>query len=139
LAVNVVTQADRELVAERAGERCEYCRAPQVITATTYHVEHIVPSSRGGADSRANYAYSCITCNGHKSAHITGIDPETGIQHSLFHPRRDRWGRHFRFEPASLEIRGTTAKGRATVSRLQMNEPKQIEARELWVELGIYP
>ena len=135
----MLTQADREFVTERAGERCEYCRAPQVITATTYHVEHIVPSSRGGADSRENYALSCITCNGHKSAHTTGIDPDTRIEHPLFHPRRDKWDRHFRFEPASLEIRGTTPKGRATIARLQMNEAKQTEARELWVEIGIYP
>jgi hypothetical protein len=105
----------------------------------TFHIERIVPRRYGGADNLANYALACVTCNGHKSDHITGADPLTEAQVSLFHPRRDKWARHFRFVPASLEIRGITPVGRATVARLAMNESKQIQARELWVELGIYP
>jgi len=69
----------------------------QVITSTTCHIEHITPSSRGGSDDLANLALSCITCNGHKSDHTTGVDPETGRELPLFDPRRDRWERHFRF------------------------------------------
>jgi 5-methylcytosine-specific restriction endonuclease McrA len=72
----MVSRADRLLVTERAALQCEYCRAPQVVTGVTFHVEHITPSSRGGGASQENYALSCITCNGHKSDHITGIDPE---------------------------------------------------------------
>ncbi len=127
------------MVRERADARCEYCRAPQVITGTTYHIEHITPSSRGGADDLANLALSCITCNGHKSDHSTGVDPETDRELPLFDPRRDRWERHFRFSAQTLELTGVTAKGRATVARLQMNERKQIEARALWIELDLYP
>ncbi len=135
----MVSRADRLFVTERAKSRCEYCRAPQVITGTTYHVEHVVPSGSGGPDELANYALCCVTCNGHKSAHTTGIDPATGIERSLFHPRRDRWESHFRFVPKLLKIEGVTAKGRATIARLQMNERKQIEARALWVELDLFP
>jgi hypothetical protein len=58
---------------------------------------------------------------------------------ALFHPRLDRWHHHFRFVRESLEIQGVTPKGLATVDRLKMNERKQIEARQLWVELEIYP
>ncbi|MEO8350633.1 MAG: HNH endonuclease, partial [Chthoniobacteraceae bacterium] len=81
----------------------------------------------------------CVTCNGHKSDHTTGTDPETGRELPLFNPRRDRWDRHFRFSPRTLELTGITSKGRATIARLQMNERKQIEARALWVELDLYP
>ena len=132
-------KAAREFVTERAESRCEYCRAPQIVTGANYHIEHIVPRALGAADDPANYALACITCNGHKSAHIIGNDPETSGNIPLFDPRRDRWAQHFRFVPKSLEVRGLTPKGRATVARLQMNEPRQIEARQLWVELGIYP
>ncbi|MEI9894441.1 MAG: HNH endonuclease signature motif containing protein [Chthoniobacter sp.] len=135
----MISRADRLFVTERAESRCEYCLAPQVITGVTFHIEHIIPRTQEGADSRANYALSCITCNGHKAHYSTGIDPETKTEVQLFNPRRDKWDRHFLFAPAKLEVRGTTPIGRATVARLQMNEAKQIEARELWVELGIYP
>lgn len=133
------TWTDRVFVTERAESRCEYCRAPQVVTGVTFHIEHIIPRAGGGADSRANYALSCVNCNAHKSSHITGNDSSSGAEPPLFNPRRDKWERHFRFVATSLAIRGITPTGRATVARLQMNEPKQIEARELWVELGIYP
>jgi hypothetical protein len=133
------SRADRVLVEQRARARCEYCRAPQVITGATYHVEHIIPSAREGLDVLSNYALSCITCNGHKSGHITGTDPETGNEVALFNPRRARWQGHFRFSRRTLCIEGITSRGRATVLRLGMNEKKQIEARALWVALDIFP
>ncbi|MEA3213397.1 MAG: hypothetical protein QOE70_6454 [Chthoniobacter sp.] len=135
----MVTPAARILVEERAGARCEYCRAPQIITGTTFHIEHITPLARGGSDDLTNLALCCVTCNGHKSDHTTGSDSDTGREFPLFDPRRDRWGRHFRFSPRTLELRGLTPMGKATVARLQMNERKQIEARVLWVELALYP
>ena len=135
----MVTRAERDFVTERAESRCEYCRAPQRVTAATFHIEHIIPTSRGGRDDQTNYALSCMTCNGHKADNITGIDSETGEKVPLFHPRRDKWERHFRFVPKNFQIKGITPKGRATVTRLLMDEKKQTDARELWIELGIYP
>jgi hypothetical protein len=135
----LISKLTRDFVTERAGSRCEYCRAPQIVTGVTFHIEHIQPRAHGGEDGPLNYALSCITCNGHKSDNTTGIDPVGGEEVPLFHPRRDKWKRHFRFTKKGLEIHGVTPKGRATVSRLQMNERQQIEARRLWVELEIYP
>jgi hypothetical protein len=135
----MTAKAERQLVTERAGAHCEYCRAPQVVTGATYHIEHIIPKARGGESDPSNYALCCITCNGHKAHHVTGIDPKSGKEIPLFDPRRDRWERHFRFSDANLEIVGITAKGRATIDRLMMNERKQREARSLWLELGLFP
>ncbi|MGB8354392.1 MAG: HNH endonuclease [Chthoniobacteraceae bacterium] len=135
----MATKSERKFVTERAGVRCEYCRAPEVITGATYHIEHIIPSVLGGADDPSNYALCCMTCNGHKAAHITGIDPKSGSEVTLFNPRHDRWDSHFRFSDANLEIKGKTQKGRATVARLRMNERKQREARSFWLELGLFP
>ena len=78
------SRADRDYVTERAASRCEYCRAPQVVTGVTFHTEHIIPRIRGGANKRSNYALACIACNGHKSGHITGADPKTGEEAPLF-------------------------------------------------------
>jgi hypothetical protein len=133
------SRGDRDFVTERANSRCEYCRAPQIVTGVTFHLEHIIPKAHGGRNVRANYALACIHCNGRKSNHLTGFDPKTGREIPLFDPRRDEWERHFRFRRESLELLGLTPKGRATVARLQFNDPRQIEAREFWVQLEIYP
>ncbi len=36
-------------VAQRAGQRCEYCRMHQSLQGATFHVEHIIPRSRNGS------------------------------------------------------------------------------------------
>ena len=64
-------------VAERAGDCCEYCRAPEAIFNFPFEVEHIVPTSRGGEDQRANWALSCRACNLHKADHLEAMDPES--------------------------------------------------------------
>lgn len=48
----------------------------------------------------------------------------------LFHPRLDKWDEHFiRPENAPFEIHGQTPTGRATVRRLQLNEPTFVAVR----------
>ena len=53
----------REKVGQRARRRCEYCQAPRDICACTFHLEHIIPRSKGGPDAMANYALACFPCN----------------------------------------------------------------------------
>jgi hypothetical protein len=57
----------------------------------------------------------------------------------LFHPRQDSWGEHFEFDSETRSIRGKTQIGEATVARLQMNSPLQLEARRRWMQLGLFP
>ena len=47
----------RRGVLRRDGQRCGYCRR----SATT--VDHVVPRSRGGADSWTNLVACCVRCN----------------------------------------------------------------------------
>jgi len=126
-------------VAERADHRCEYCRAPELVFNFPFEVEHVVPPIHGGTDSDDNLALSCRACNAHKGATITHIDPLTGATAALFHPRYDRWGEHFRLDFETALVEGSTAVGRATLTRLSMNAPAQIEARRLWMRLGVFP
>jgi hypothetical protein len=126
-------------VAQRAGHRCEYCHAPEAIFNFPFEVEHAIPVAQRGADDDTNLALACRACNLHKSDHVTGDDPTTQAVVPLFNPRLDRWDDHFEIQPETGEIRGRTPVGRATVARLHMNTSVQLEARRLWMRLGLFP
>jgi hypothetical protein len=126
-------------VARRAGHRCEYCRAPEVVFNFLFEVEHILPTSMHGSDDLSNLALACHSCNLHKSDHTTGIDEVTQTVVPVFNPRQDRWDQHFQFDTEAGEIRGITPIGRATVGRLDMNSPAQIGGRALWARFRLYP
>jgi len=126
-------------VAERAENRCEYCRAPERIFNFAFEVEHIQPRSAGGGDASDNLALACESCNLYKSAATSGWDEDIGQIVPLFHPRRDQWGEHFRFDSETGSVHGTTSVGRATVTRLKINSDAQINARRRWAQFGLYP
>ncbi len=102
-------------------------------------VDHIVPESAGGPTTADNLCLACISCNGFKLAFQSGIDPETGTDVALFHPRNERWEDHFRWSADGMLVIGMTATGRATVDRLRMNRPRMVEARMLWVAAAWHP
>jgi HNH endonuclease len=102
-------------------------------------VEHIVPVSRGGEDTAANWALACRACNLYKATHISGNDPESDVVVRLFHPREDHWEEHFRVAAESGAIEGLTPIGKATVVRLGMNSAAQVAARQQWMHLGLFP
>ena len=125
--------------ADRAGDRCEYCRAPEQVFNFSFDVEHIVPRSAGGSSDSQNIALACESCNLHKSITMEGWDECEGRSSPLFHPRHDVWQEHFRYESDSGTIVGRTAVGRVTVASLKMNSDFQIRARRHWVRLNLYP
>ena len=117
----------RDLVRQRAGDRCEYCRLHQEHSGLRHHIEHIRARQHGGEDDADNLALACHRCNLHKVTNLTGIDPQTGQVTPIFHPRRDQWSNHFTFEGA--HINGISAVGRATVQVLNMNDARRLELR----------
>ena len=121
--------------ARRASYRCEYWRAPEQLVNSVFEIEHIYPRSLGGSDDDSNLAFACPCCNRRKSARATARDGLTGEEQFLFNPRTDRWIEHFRLDSDSGRIEGITAVGRATVVALDMNQPKQIGARLIWIGL----
>jgi hypothetical protein len=126
-------------VARRAGHRCEYRGAPEAVFNFPFEVEHVLPTSRGGADDEANLCLACRACNLHKSDRVTALDEVSAQEVPLFHPREQRWSEHFRVDVESGEIHGTTPTGRATVSSLDLNHPLQLTARQLWIRLRLFP
>lgn len=114
-------------VEDRAVGRCEYCRMHQSLQGATFHVEHVIPRSRGGPSELDNLAWACPGCNLHKANRTDVIDPDTGDQVLLSNPRIDDWDGHFRWD--DYRIVGQTPIGRATAAALELNHPRRVQIR----------
>jgi hypothetical protein len=126
-------------VSQRAGHRCEYCRAPEAIFNFPFEVEHVIPVSQQGPDEEGNLALAGRACNLRKADHLTGQDETTQTEVRLFHPRQDAWAEHFQVDRETAALVGLTPIGRATAARLQMNSAAQLAARRQWMLLRLFP
>lgn len=123
-------------VAERAGGRCEYCQMHQSLQGATFHVEHVVPRSRGGETNLENLAWACPRCNLQKADRVEVPDPATGDLTRLYHPRVDDWDEHFSWD--GFDLLGLTEIGRATVAALDLNHPRRVRIRQVEDLLGLF-
>mgnify|MGYP001374587622 CR=1 FL=1 len=130
--------AVRRQVTTDAGDRCSYCRSPS-FAGVPMVIDHIIPIILGGSSKIANLCLACYRCNEFKGARIAGIDPITQDMASLFHPRQQLWQAHFRWHSDGLLIIPLTARGRATVATLRMNNDWLQRARRIWMVAGIHP
>lgn len=128
--------AIKRLVHERAQGCCEYCQTSEENSGQTMQVDHIDPK-RG--DALENLCLACWNCNNHKHEATQVTDPQTGDPAPLFNPRMHVWKEHFEWVDGATWIRGLTAVGRATVTRLKMNRPAIVVARQRWAEGGYHP
>jgi HNH endonuclease len=132
------------LVRERGKHRCEYCHYPEILSTAPLSIEHTLPQSLGGRDDFDNLALACRRCNEKRYNFITGIDPLTNQKEPLFNPRRNNWAEHFTWSSDGIYLIGTSAIGRATCNRLDLNDEKREEpfiqsARKQWVASGLHP
>lgn len=111
----------RQLVIERANNRCEYCGLSQAGQAATFHIDHVVPLAVGGQTADDNLALACVSCSLCKAARLTATDPDTNDEVPIYNPRRQAWPEHFRWD--GVRVIGLTPTGRATVEALNMNRP----------------
>lgn len=120
--------ATRNTVRRRAADCCEYCGLRQDQSPlATLHVEHVIPRKHGGSDRLDNLALACIDCNLRKGPNLAGYDPQSGALTELYHPRRDAWSDHFRWDEELIV--GMTATGRTTVVVLDLNSDDRIQLR----------
>jgi hypothetical protein len=126
----------QRLVWQRAGGRCEYCRLPQDGSRAAFEIDHIIARHHHGRTVSGNLALSCAFCNGYKGPNLTGRDPHGGKITPLFHPRRHKWGYHFRYQGGTLI--GRTAIGRTTVDVLRINHPQRVALREILIAAGVF-
>lgn len=121
----------RRLVMARAQRRCEYCLIHEEDTFFGFQIDHIISEKHGGTTSPDNLAQACAACNASKGSNIAAL--ENGKLVPLFHPRKDRWSDHFRFEGPRIE--GLTEVGCATVRLLGFNHPRRLDERRAMMSL----
>jgi HNH endonuclease len=125
----------RQLVWQRAAQRCEYCQVPADVALLPFQIDHIIAEKHGGLTVADNLALSCERCNSHKGPNIAGYFE--GRLVPLFNPRQDRWVHHFAWEGAVLV--GKTPVGKVTIDVLAINLPYRIALRSALIEEGIFP
>ena len=126
-----------DAVRKRAAHRCQYCLMHQSLQGATFHVEHIVPRAKGGAQDLTNLALACPSCNLHKADKPAATDPVSGASVPLFDPVRQAWSDHFRL--SGFRIEGLTPVGRATVAALDLNHSRRQRIRAAEGKFGLYP
>jgi hypothetical protein len=140
-----IDAAMRQFIRERARGLCEYCHSPERISANRFTCDHVLPRSLGGLDELGNLALACRRCNERRYNFVGGFDPVTKTVQPLFNPRTQNWSEHFAWTSNAVEILGISALGRATVSRLDLNDTRYPpdesiqSARALWRQVGIHP
>lgn len=125
------------LVWERARNVCEYCHLSPTHSILTFEIDHIIPRKHGGKTQANNLALSCFYCNRFHGSDLSGLDPKTKRLTKLFHPRRHKWSRHFRWDGPRLL--GKTAIGRTTVVVLQINLGMRVAQRTELIAAGVFP
>lgn len=137
--MSVVSESVRVQVVEQAGGLCEYCHYPEEFSAGRFAVDHILPRTLGGTDDLSNLALACRNCNERKQDATTALDPATGQNVALFHPREDLWENHFVWSDDFSLMLGLTPTGRATIARLQTNHRGVVRQRQVLHRLGLHP
>ncbi len=134
-----ISEATQNQVRQRAKFLCEYCHASEQWQYVSFTVDHVIPISKGGANSIDNLAFACFHCNRKKSDKVKSFDEQSSSEVPLFHPRSDSWQEHFIWSTDTLFVIGLTATGRATVAALEFNRVRIINIRAADREIGRHP
>lgn len=134
-----IKNSTRKKVLIRANECCEYCKYLNFYNPSGLTIDHIYPTSLGGSDDISNLASCCISCNNSKFTSVASIDPVTKKIIPLYNPRNDNWNVHFKWVDNFSVIEGLTAKGRATILRLKMNNKGVVNFRKIALGSGHPP
>jgi len=129
----------RQQLLEADDHRCVYCQTTQFSSGYPMVVDHIIPSSKGGATVFENLCFACHRCNEFKGSTTEVEDSLTESIVALFHPRRQQWADHFAWDATGIRVEGLTAIGRVTVIALKMNNEVILTARQNWVVAGWHP
>ncbi|MFN9435835.1 MAG: HNH endonuclease [Planctomycetota bacterium] len=125
------------LVCARAGNRCEYCRTHQSLQGATFHLEHVIPRSKGGLHVSSNLALACPSCNLHKSDRVTIPSPKSSQDVPLFNPRTSLWKQTFDWD--DFQIIAKSEIGNATIHALDLNHDRRIRIRQAEKMFGLFP
>jgi HNH endonuclease len=136
VSLSAIPRALRDHVFARDMGHCRYCRLSQVGQGSIFHINHILPRSRGGLTVESNLVLQCPSCSLHKSDKVSALDPDSGEEIPLFHPLDQVWSEHF-WITENGQCFGKTPVGRATIRALRMNDQFSQLARALQIRLGL--
>ena len=134
-----ISESTQNQVRQRAKFLCEYCHASEQWQYVSFTVDHVIPLTKGGANSIDNLALACFHCNRQKSDKLKAFDEQSLSEVPLFNPRTDSWREHFIWSTDTLLIIGLTPTGRATVVALAFNRARIINIRAADREIGRHP
>ena len=97
----------------------------------------MIAEKHDGVTSLENLAWACFYCNRFNGSDFASVDPASQKIVFLFHPREQKWNRHFRLNGGLIE--GITASGRATVALLHLNDAERVAYRLRLNDIGHYP
>ncbi|MEB3181707.1 MAG: HNH endonuclease signature motif containing protein [Nostocaceae cyanobacterium] len=132
-----ISKSLRQLVIQRADNRCEYCGISQIGQVATFHIDHIIPVVANGKTTDENLALACVSCSLRKGYRQEIEDSQTGEIVSIFNPPQQQWKSHFRWD--GVQIIGLTATGRATIEALDLNRATMLAIRTEENLLGRHP
>jgi hypothetical protein len=135
-----ITDKLRQQITLDAQSRCGYCLVEAKYVYAAMEIDHLIPTAKGGSDTRENLWLACPRCNGFKSDQINSIDHISGQIAALFNPRYQDWRDHFTWDDTDHAlIIGKTVEGRATIVALQINNEDNLAFRRLLVSAQWYP
>ncbi|MBL7805912.1 MAG: HNH endonuclease [Saprospiraceae bacterium] len=117
----------RNLVAERAAFRCEYCRILESDFYDAFQIDHIISQKHGGATELDNLAFSCPDCNRYKGSDIATFMGTPPVLTTLFNPRKEVWKAHFEVKDGLMMA--LTPVAEATIRLLRLNDPDRVILR----------
>ena len=132
----VIDSSIAKAVRERAGNVCEYCRMPQSVHILTFPIDHFIARQHDSPTALENLALSCVRCNSYKGPNIAGLIPDSQELTRLYHPRKDNWDAHFKFQ--GPEILGISDIGSTTIKLLRMNQADYIALRKSLIAEGLF-
>ena len=102
-------------------------------------IEHIIPLVSGGSSTPDNLCLACYRCNELKGSRTEAADPIDGKLTLFFHPRLQRWSEQFAWHEHGDTMNGLTSCGRTTIEALRLNNDWIVQARRLWMLVGLHP
>lgn len=133
-----ISNEQKRLVRQRAGNCCEYCRLAEAGRLARFHIDHIIALKHDGTNADVNLCLACPKCNAHKGDNVAALDPLTRDATRLYDPRQQLWDDHFRLN-SDATITGLTPEGRTTVAVLRFNDDKRVKHRLGEMAVGDYP
>lgn len=109
----------------------------QSLQGATFHIEHVIPRVREGANDLNDLGLACPSCNLHKADRVSAALGHGSVAIALFHPRTDVWSDHFEWD--DYQLIGKTDVGLITIRLLDLNHKRRIKIRQSEQMFGLFP